>query len=502
MTEESIHTFEELCVMVQKTYRNPDLELLQRAYDVAKKAHQGEKRLTGADFVTHPLAVAFKLAEMGIHLNVVAAGLLHDTVEDSGITVEDLRAQFGEDIAGLVDGVTKLKKIKYRGVDRYSENMRKMFMAMASDVRVIFIKCADRLHNMQTLYAQPKHRQERIAKEVMEIYAPIAGRLGMNEFRGELEDLAFSYLQPKEHAQVQKIMEMKVREKGAYVSRIIDITEKLIRQFNIPVVQVHGRVKRLYSLWKKIKRHDNDISKIYDYIAVRVIVQDVEECYAVLGILHQKWKPIPGRLKDYIAQPKPNNYQSLHTTVFADNGEPMEFQIRTQEMHEVAEFGIAAHWRYKDPSVKPLQNLRWMEELGKLQKDLAGKHDFLEQLEMMKIDLFKNRIFVFTPHGDVIDLPEGASPIDFAYAIHTEVGNTCSGVKVNDRKRNMDCTLQSGDIVEVITDKTRRGPNADWLKFAKTAHARDKIREATRRSLKGWFTGMMRGNEDIENKKS
>ncbi|MFC1787952.1 RelA/SpoT family protein [Patescibacteria group bacterium] len=494
-------TFEELVTLMKKTYENPELKLIKDAYTMAEGAHHGEKRLTGDPFVSHPLCVAYKLAEMGIHPNVVAAGLLHDVVEDTGIELDDVRREFGDDIASLVDSVTKLKQVKYHGVERYMENMRKMFLAMAADVRVVFVKFSDRLHNMQTLYAQPKYKQQRISREVLDIYAPIAGRLGMNEMRGELEDLAFSYILPKEHARVQKIMEAKVREKGAYVSRIIDTTEKIITKSSISSVQVHGRVKRLYSLYRKLKRHDNDISQIYDFIAVRIVVKDVEECYAVLGVMHQKWKPVPGRIKDYIAQPKPNGYQSLHTTVFADSGEIVEFQIRTQEMHDLAEYGVAAHWRYKDNTVQSIKNLQWMEELGNLQKELAGKKDFLNQLEMMKIDVFKNRLFIFTPKGDVIDLPDGATPIDFAYAIHTEVGNTCTGAKINDIKRSLDTELESGDIVEIITDRNRRGPNPDWLKFSKTRHARVKIKDATRHSVKGWFANVLHGREQTTKKR-
>ncbi len=493
---EIIHTYDELETLVAKTYTNPDVTTLRRAYDVASKAHEGEKRLTGHDFITHPVAVAYKLAEMGLHVNVVIAGLLHDVAEDTSVGIDALKEQFGEDIAGLVDSVTKLKRnIKYRGTERYAENMRKMFLAMASDVRVVFMKFADRLHNLETLYGQPRHKQQRIARESLEIFAPIAGRLGMNEIKGELEDASFAYILPKEYERMKSIMDIKVREKGAYVSRIIDQVEKFLGQTGVSDSQVHGRVKRLYSLHKKLNKYQGDLSKIYDLIAVRIIVGDVEECYAALGLLHQHWRPVPGRIKDYIAQPKPNGYQSLHTTVFTENGEIVEFQIRTLEMHELAEYGVAAHWRYKEGSHKPMKNTRWMEELAQIQKELQSKKDFMEQLETMKIDVFKDRIFVFTPQGDVIDLPEGATAVDFAYAIHTEVGNKCSAVRVNEAMRNLDTQLFSGDIVEIITDKNRRGPNPDWLKFAKTHHARSKIRDATARTVKGWLSGVLKGRE-------
>jgi len=492
---ERTYTIDELLHVIEKNYQNPDKELIRRAFDLAEKAHKGEKRLTGDDFVSHPVAVAYTLAEMGIHLNVVAAGLLHDIVEDTDIEIETLQKEFGDDIAALVDSVTKLKQVRLKGEARYVENLRKMFLAMASDVRVVFIKFADRLHNLKTLYAMPRYKQKRTALESLEIFAPIAGRLGMNEMRGELEDASFSYLYPKDFQHVKAILDVKVREKGAYVSRLIEETENMLGETAVKNVQVHGRVKRVYSLYKKLKRYNNDTSKVYDLIAVRIIVEDVEDCYAVLGILHQKWKPVPGRIKDFIAQPKPNGYQSLHTTVFATDGEIVEFQIRTQEMHDVAEYGVAAHWRYKDPSVKTIKNVRWMQELGNIHKELDDRKQFLDQLEIMKIDLFQDRIFVFTPGGDVIDLPEGATPVDFAYAIHTEIGNTCTAARINEMMRNLDTQLRSGDIVEILTDKNRRGPNPDWLKFAKTRHARNKIKAATKHTMRGWITSVMTGRD-------
>lgn len=493
---EQTHTYEQLELLIKTHYTNPDLGLLRRAYDLAKEAHEGEVRLTGEPFINHPIAVAYRLADMGLHVHVVAAGLLHDVVEDSSYEIEEIRERFGQDVASLVESVTKLKQtVKYRGVERYAENLRKMFLAMASDVRVVFIKFADRLHNLQTLYGQPKHKQERIARESLEIYAPIAGRLGMSEMKGELEDLSFAYLKPKEYERMKSIMDIKVREKGAYVSRVISETEKMFSEAGIENFQVHGRVKRLFSLYKKMKKYEDDLSKIYDLIAVRVIVNDVEDCYATLGVLHQRWRPVPGRIKDYLAQPKPNGYQSLHTTMFTNDGEVVEFQIRTQEMHDLAEYGVAAHWRYKEGSAQSVRNTRWMEELAQIQKELADKKDFLDQLEYMKIDVFKDRIFVFTPQGDVIDLPEGGTPVDFAYAIHTEVGNKCVAVRVNDVMRNLDTVLTSGDIVEIITDKNRKGPNPDWIKFAHTRHARKKIRDATRNTVKGWFAGVLHGRD-------
>ncbi len=498
-----IRTFDELEMLIIKSYTNPDIGLVRRAFDVAEKAHKGEVRLTGHPVVSHPIAVAYKLAEMGLHLNVVAAGLMHDVVEDSKLTVQDIEKDFGSDIASLVDGVTKLRRtVKYKGETRYAENMRRMFLAMASDVRVVFMKFADRLHNLETLYGQPKHKQLRIAHESMDIYAPIAGRLGMSEFKGELEDGAFAYLLPKDYERTKEIMDIKIRERGAHVSRIIEETENFLTKTNISDFQVHGRVKRLYSFHKKIQRYGGDIDKIYDLIAVRVVVKDVEECYGALGMLHQKWRPLSGRIKDYIAQPKPNGYQSLHTTVFTEEGNIVEFQIRTTEMHELAEYGVAAHWRYKELGLTGIKNTRWMEELAAIQRELQGKKDFMEQLEIMKIDVFKDRIFVFTPKGDVIDLPEGATPVDFAYAIHSQVGDKCVASRVNDVMRNLDVVLKSSDVVEIITDKNRKSPNPDWLKFVKTRHARNRIKEGTRNTVKGWFAEVLKGREKANKKQN
>ena len=496
-----MRSWEDLEHILKQNYQHPDLAMIKKAYDLAQEVHKDVKRLTGHDYMTHPAAVAYRLAEMGLGMNVITAGLLHDVVEDSDMQIGNLEKEFGKDVAYLVDGLTKLKKVKYKGVERYVENMRKMFLAMASDVRVVFIKFADRIHNLQTLYAMPTHKQKRVAREVLEIYAPIAGRLGMSEIKGELEDLAFKYNEPKSYDWMQNIVETRVRETGSIVTKIIDRAQQQMEESHINHVQIYGRVKRLYSLYKKMRRYENDVARINDIIAIRIIVEDVADCYAVLGILHQNWPPVPNRIKDYIAQPKPNGYQSLHTTVFCEGENTAEFQIRTQEMHELAEYGIAAHWRYKEIGKTPPKNLRWMEELVKIQKEMENKKDFLDQLETMKLDMFEDRIFVFTPNGDVIDLPENATPIDFAYAIHTEIGNKCSSARVNSKIANLDTALSSGDIVEIITDKNRKGPNPDWLKFAKTHHARTKIKEETKRSLRGWFTGMLARPSKIGNQK-
>ena len=412
--------------------------------------------------------------------------------EDSGL-FQLLKMNKLDDVALMYSCIEYVDKFKLKG--GLSE-MAKIFGTFIEKEGDILIR--QRLKKIddmkKKIAAMPKHKQQRIAQESLEIYAPIASRLGMSEIKGELEDASFAYLLPQDYERMKSIMDIKVREKGAYVSRIIDKTEKLLQETNVAEFQVHGRVKRLYSLHKKLNRYQGDLSKVYDLIAVRIIVQDVEECYIALGLLHRSWRPVPGRIKDYIAQPKPNGYQSLHTTVFTENGEIVEFQIRTVEMHELAEYGVAAHWRYKNGG-KQLKNTRWMEELAMIQKELANKKEFMEQLEIMKIDVFKDRIFVFTPQGDVIDLPEGATPIDFAYAIHTEVGNKCTAARVNDIMRNLDTPLTSGDIVEITTDKNRRGPNPDWMKFAKTRHARIKIKDATKHTVKGWFAEVLKGRE-------
>jgi len=480
-------TFEDLEKLVIQNYDHPNLELIREAYELAEKAHEGKKRESGHPFISHPIATAYKIAEMRLGMNVIAAGLLHDVVEDTSYSKEDIENQFGADIAELVASVTKLKEIKYQGVDRYLENLRRMFLAFATDVRVVFIKFSDRLHNLKTLYARSVEKQQRVAREVIEIYAPIASRLGMGEMKGDLEDTAFAYAYPEEYNRTLEIYEASVSPRKPFVKDVITQTSDLLRKGGINVISVHGRAKRIYSLFKKLQRYDNDINKIYDLVAIRVIVGDVAECYTVLGILHSKWTPLPGRIKDYISQPKPNGYQSLHTTVFCDQGNIVEFQVRTQEMHEVAEFGVAAHWRFKETGSQKAKSVRWMEELAIIQKEVSDKKDYLDKLERMKIDVFRDRIFVFTPRGDVIDLPEQATPVDFAYNIHTDIGDKAVAVKINDKIANLDTELKSGDICEIIIDKNRRAPNADWLKFVKTNHARTKIKAATKKSVKGWL---------------
>lgn len=464
---------------VKQYHPQADLDLIRLAYDYAEKAHKGQKRESGAPYFEHPVATAQILAEMKLDASIIVAGLLHDIPEETNLTAEDIKENFGADIAGMVQRITKLGKIKYRGIERYVENLRKMFMAMAYDVRVVFIKFADRLHNLETLDALPPEKQKRIALESMEIYAPIANRLGMGKIKGELEDEAFKYVYSKEYEWVMGLVKEKYHAKEAYLSKIGEIIKNDLQKSNIIPLSVHGRTKHLWSLYQKLLKKDNDIEHIYDLVALRVVVKSVSDCYAALGIVHQRWKPLKGRIKDYIAQPKPNGYQSIHTTIFCENGEIIEIQIRTEKMHDEAEFGIAAHWHYDEKgklSIKDKRQLWWVKELSKIQKEISDKQAFLDTLEALKIDVFQNRIFVFTPQGDVIDLPENSTPVDFAYTVHSEIGCKCTGAKINNHMASLDSRLQSGDVCEIITEKNRKSPNPDWIKFVKTRGAREKIK--------------------------
>lgn len=476
-------------ILKRDNVKRSDIDLIRLAYDFAEDAHKGQKRKSGDPYISHSLETAITVAEMKLDTPTIIAAILHDVPEDTNYSLIDVEKNFGKEVTLLVSGVTKLGKIKYRGIERYSENLRKMFISMAQDIRVIFIKMADRLHNMKTLRHLPPEKQKRIAREVLEIYSPIAHRLGMGQIKGELEDLAFPYVLPEEYKWfgVEVIPRYKIRME--FINEIIKILKKELEHQKIKTVSTHGRAKHYYSLYQKLLRpqYNKDINKIYDLVAVRVIVSNIEDCYKVLGTVHRLWKPIPGRIKDYIAQPKPNNYQSLHTTVFGPNGNTIEFQIRTSEMHDWAEYGIAAHWHYKEkggyffsrlPGFHPKgyvmpKKMKWIEELAEWQKQILNTKEFLKEL---KIDAFKERILVFTPNGDVIDLPEGATPVDFAYHIHSDIGNKCSGVKINGQMDRIDTTLKSGDVVEIIIDKSRRGPSRDWIRFVKTSTAKNKIR--------------------------
>ncbi|OGY89734.1 MAG: hypothetical protein A2458_01590, partial [Candidatus Kerfeldbacteria bacterium RIFOXYC2_FULL_38_9] len=463
-----------------------DLNLLTQAYNFAKSAHKDQLRKSGDLYIVHPLATAITLAKLDLDQDTIIAGLLHDVPEDTDRTLKEVKKEFGKHIAFLVEGVTKLGLLKYRGADRYIENLRHMFVAMAKDVRIILIKFADRINNLQTLSALPKDKQKRIALESLEIYAPIANRLGMGKIRGQLEDLSFPYVYPTEYKWLMAKINPRLKEKEKFINLFINFIKKEFEKHDIKLLAIHGRAKHLYSLYRKLLKYDRDLSKIYDLMAVRLIVEDVARCYEALGIIHELCKPLKGRIKDYISQPKPNGYQSLHTTVFSPSqfsqdkvhGEIVEIQIRTPRMHKEAAFGIAAHWQYKEGVAfnkeSRDQRLMWMKNLIELQNEIKDENQLLETL---KINVFQNYIFIFTPLGDVIELPEDATPVDFAYQIHTELGNKCCGVKINNHISHLHTTLKSGDVVEIFTDEHRKGPDENWLKFVKTNAAQYHIRK-------------------------
>ncbi len=460
-----------------------NFKLLEEAYAFAKKAHEGQVRLSGEPYFVHPYEVANILIDLGMDMYTIAAGLLHDVMEDTNMTPEQLKSKFGEEIFNLVDAVTKLTKVDYKSrEDRQAESFRKMFLAMASDIRVILIKLADRLHNMRTLKFQSPEKQIEKARETIEIYAPLAHRLGINTIKWELEDLSLKYLEPEIYADITNRLQTSREEREAYLEKIITTIEKGIKRVKIKA-EVFGRPKHIYSIYTKMVSKDIEFDDIYDKVAIRVIVKNIKDCYGVLGILHTMWKPIPGRFKDYIAVPKKNMYQSLHTTLLGEGGPPFEVQIRTEEMHKQAEYGIAAHWKYKEGKEDEDdldKKLAWIRELLEDQEDYKDSREFLESL---RIDLYKNDVFVFTPKGDVKDFPKGATPLDFAYSIHSEVGNKCTGAKVNEKIVPLDYEMQTGDIVSIITSPGKT-PSRDWLKIVKTHQARSKIRQWFRKELK------------------
>ena len=482
-------TIEDLIEKIKSYDEDADTDIVRLAYDFANNAHAGQIRKSGEPYITHPLAAAHILANMRIDPVIVTATLLHDVPEDTEVTIEEIEKNFGEEIASLVRGITKLGKLKYRGVERYIENLRKMFVAMAEDIRVMIIKFADRIHNLQTLDSLPPEKQYRIALESLEIFAPIANRLGMGEMKGELEDLSFKYIYPKEYQRAKSIRDEKLKGKEKYLEKMMEETRKALQDANISFDFIDGRNKRLYSFYRKLQRKENQVAKIYDLVALRVVVPSIADCYATLGILHKYWKPLKGRIKDYISQPKPNGYKSLHTTVFGDGGEIIEFQIRTHDMHEEAEYGIAAHWHYDEKGRRaPKQDIEWAKELATIQKDILNK---MSDLEAIKINFLQTRIFVFTPKGDVIDLPEGSTPVDFAYHIHTDIGNKCNAALVNDKYVSLDTELKNGDVVEIIIDKSRKIPNPEWLDFVKTTTAKANIRTAKKNKITGWLKSVL-----------
>jgi len=485
---------DDLIAEIKKYSPQKDLDLVRLAYDFAAKAHGTQTRKSGELYINHPLATAHILAQMRIDVNIIMAALLHDVPEDTDVELEVIEKNFGADVASMIRGITKLSVLKYRGVERYIENLRKMFVAMAEDVRVMIIKFADRSHNLMTLDAHPPNKRYRIALESLEIYSPIANRLGMNEFKELLEDLSFKYVYPKEFERVKQIRDQAVAVNIDYLPTVITQIKKELGLAKINYFDVYGREKQLYSLYQKLLHKNWEIEKVYDVIALRIIVKDISDCYAALGVVHQIWHPLKGRIKDYIAQPKPNGYQSLHTTVFGEGGHIIEFQIRTQAMNDDAEYGVAAHWHYDERGARlPAKDVAWAKELAELQKDILNN---ISDLEVMKVEFFHNHIFVFTPKGDVIDLPEDSTPIDFAYHIHTEIGNHCNGAKVNDQLVSLDTPLKSGDVVEIVSDKNRKGPSPDWLKIAKTHTAKTHIRNnLTKSRVNEWLHTILPGKK-------
>jgi GTP diphosphokinase / guanosine-3',5'-bis(diphosphate) 3'-diphosphatase len=472
-------SYEALIRAVKARNSKADIRDLQRAYQFASEAHAGQKRLTGEDFVQHPLAVATILAQLGMGPTTLQAALLHDTVEDTSIAVADIHREFGDEVAMLVDGLTKLDKIRFRSREQeQAENTRKMMVAMAKDLRVLLIKLADRLHNMQTLSVFSRQKQQEKATETLEIYSPLASRLGMYRLKMELDDLSFQALHPKRFEEIQSLVEKRDDERHEYVEVVIQQLNQKLKELKIKA-DIRGRPKHLYSIYEKMVLRGKEFNEIYDLVGLRVLVDSVRDCYAVLGALHAVWKPVPGRFKDYIAMPKFNMYQSLHTTVIGPEGRPLEVQIRTHQMHETAEDGIAAHWRYKDGSggkkADEQDDLAWLGRMLEWQKESGDPRDFMEGL---KVDLYENRVFAFTPKGDVMDLPADSTPLDFAYAIHTDVGHRCVGARIGGRLVPLDYKLQTGDTVEILTSKAQdAAPKRDWLLMVKSPRARSKIRQ-------------------------
>lgn len=470
---------QELIEKIKKYANDVDVSLVEKAYYFGKKAHDGQFRKSGEPYFIHPVAVANILCDMELDIETIIAGLLHDVVEDTEYTYEDIEREFSKEIADLVDGVTKLGQIKYQSKEEtQAENLRKMFLAMAKDIRVILIKLADRLHNMRTLKYMPPEKAKSKAIETLEIYGGIANRLGISMIKWELEDLALRYIDPEGYYDLVERVAKKRSQREAYIENVLNILNKSFEEVNIKC-NVYGRPKHFYSIYKKMQDKHKNFQDIYDLMAVRIIVDTVKDCYAVLGMIHTLWTPMPGRFKDYIAMPKPNMYQSLHTTVIGPDGEPLEIQIRTKEMHTIAEYGIAAHWKYKEGNTSQKQSniegkLQWLRQMMEWEKDLKDPQEFMDAL---KEDVFSSQVYVFTPKGDVVELPAESTPIDFAYRVHTNVGNKCVGAKIDGRIVPLDYKLQNGNIVEILTSSNSNGPSRDWINIVKTPNAKSRIRQ-------------------------